>query len=489
MADTKTDSITAPDAVTTKLPQTVEIKDAGPCKKHVKVTIAEEAIRARFDEKFTDLVRNATGFVNGFRPGKAPRKMIERRYRPEVSAEIKSEVLMASLEQLAEEQQISPLAPPELDPATIVVPEAGPFVYEFSIEVRPEFDLPSYKGLKLRRPTHTFTDSDVEKTAKRLLEPYGKVVPKPGKTPAVASDDVIVADVTIVRDGKDLNTIPDVTVKVENRLALADGVAEEFGKQITGAKPGDSRTVDITLSQEIANEALRGQKVQAAFKVKEVKVIEQPELSPEILAAFGVRSADQFQELVRSRLDRQLEYVQRQSARAEVLKTLAANANWDLPQDLLRRQARRTLARRVMEMKQSGMTEEQIAGRQRVLQNDAIRTTAAALKEHFVLQKIAELEKIEIQDADIENEIEAIAERAGESYRKVKARLEKDDLIEALATELLERKALDLVLNESTYEDFEANPTEDKEGEVATLEGQAVPDAEAAAPAPAPAAG
>jgi trigger factor len=110
-----------------------------------------------------------------------------------------------------------------------------------------------------------------------------------------------------------------------------------------------------------------------------------------------------------------------------------------------------------------------------------IRTTASALKEHFVLQKIAELEKIEIEDIDIETEIEAIADRSGESYRKVKARLEKDDLIEALATELLERKALDLVLNEATYDDFEMNPTEDKEGEVATMEGQAVRDEDAAA--------
>jgi trigger factor len=487
--DTKTDSITAPDAVATKLPQTVEIKDAGPCKKHVKVTIDEAAVRARFDEKFTDLVRNATGFVNGFRPGKAPRKMIERRYRPEVSAEVKTEILMASLEQLADEQQISPLAPPELDPHTIVVPESGPFIYEFNIEVRPEFDLPPYKGLKIRRPTHTFTDADVAKTAKRLLEPYGKVVAKSGTNAAAALYDVVQADVTIVRDGKDLNTIENVTVKVENRLALADGVAEDFGKQMVGAKAGDVRNVDITLSSEIANESFRGQKVQAAFKVKEVRVIEQPELTPDILAAFGVRSEEQFQELVRSRLDRQLEYMQRQTARSEVLKTLAANANWELPQDLLKKQARRTLARRVMEMRQSGMTDEQINGRSRVLQNDAVRTTAAALKEHFVLQKIAELEKIEIQDADIENEIDAVAARSGESYRKVKARLEKEDLIEALATELLERKALDLVLNEATYDDFETNPTEDKEGEVATMDGSAITDEDAAAPAePAPAA-
>ena len=115
------------------------------------------------------------------------------------------------------------------------------------------------------------------------------------------------------------------------------------------------------------------------------------------------------------------------------------------------------------------------------LENDALKSTAAALKEHFVLQKIAEVEKIEIEDADIEAEIGVIAERTGESYRKVRARLEKDDLIEALATELLERKALDMVLDNATYEDYEFNPIEDREGEVSTAEASAAP-AELAVP-------
>ena len=128
------------------------------------------------------------------------------------------------------------------------------------------------------------------------------------------------------------------------------------------------------------------------------------------------------------------------------------------------------------------MTDAQIRGRSRVLENDALKSTAAALKEHFVLQKIAEVEKIEIEDADIEAEIDVIAERSGESYRKVRARLEKDDLIEALATELLERKALDMVLDNATYEDYEFNPIEDREGEVSTAEASAAP-AELAVPA------
>jgi trigger factor len=389
---------------------------------------------------------------------------------------VKNEVLMASLEQLAEEQALSPLSPPELDPGAVVIPEEGPLVYEFDIEVRPEFDLPDYKSLKLRRPTHAFTDVEVAKESRRLLEPYGQIVPKEGNPPTVAQDDLVTADVSIKGpDGNEVNKLSEVRFKVEERLALSDGVAENFAKQMSGAKPGDTRTVDITLSQDLPNEALRGTNVKADFTVKDIKTVKLPELTPELLANFGVRTPEQFNELVRTRLDRYLEYMQRQSARAQVLAKLAGDANWELPRDLLTRQARKTMARKVMEMRSAGMTDEQILGRRRVLEQDAVRSTAVALKEHFVLQKIAEQEKLEIEDADIDAEIDRIADQEGESPRKVRARFEKEDLIEALATELLERRALDFVLSTAEYEDYETSQSEAEQGEVSTVDAQAVP--------------
>src|SRR6476646_6997673 len=124
-----------------KLKQTVEIKDVGPCKKHVKVTVEREQIDERFDEKFTEIVQSDQPQVRGFRPGKAPRKLIEKQYKGAVSEEVKTQVLMASLEQLADEQLIAPLSPPDLDPNAIKIPDEGAFVYEFEIEGRPEFDL------------------------------------------------------------------------------------------------------------------------------------------------------------------------------------------------------------------------------------------------------------------------------------------------------------------------------------------------------------
>jgi trigger factor len=471
----ETATATAPEQE--KLKQTVEIKDVGPCKKHVKVTVDREQIDERFDEKYTELVQSDQPQVRGFRPGKAPRKLIEKQYHDSVSEEVKTQVLMASLEQLADEQRISPLSPPDLDPYAIAIPKEGPFVYEFEIEVRPEFDLPDYKGLKLRRPTHTFTDAEVAAEQKRLLEPYGQLVPK--EPPAVALNDYLVADVVISFNGKEINRLQEVRIKVEKQLALSDGVAENFGSKMVGARPGDVREVDITLGQELGAEQLRGRKVQAAFAVKDVKTVRQPELTRELLEdVFGVTTPEALSEFVKTVLERRLEYTQRQAARKQVLEKIAAASSWELPQDMLRRQARKTLQRRVMEMKNAGMSDEQIQGRRRVLEQDVLKNTAAALKEHFVLQKVAEVEKIEIEDEDLDREIERIADQSGESFRKVKARMEKEELMEALATDLLERKALDLILSTATYDDYEWK-AEEQGDTIATVAEGAVPEEQA----------
>ncbi|HEY3789066.1 MAG TPA: trigger factor, partial [Urbifossiella sp.] len=403
-----------------KLQQQVEIRDAGPCKKHIKVTVQREQIDERFDEKFSEITLSTQPQVNGFRPGKVPRRIIEKRYHDAVAEEVKTQVLMASLEQLAEEESISPLSPPDLDPNAIVIPKEGPFIYEFDIEVRPEFDLPEYKGLKLRRPIHQYTEAEVARERKRLLEPYGQLAPKDGNPPVVELDDYITSDIAVKFGDRELNTLTEVRSKVDKQLALSDGVADDFASKVVGAVPGDQRVVNITLSQDVGIEVLRGRTVQGTFTIKDVKTIRLPELTRELLESeFGVSTPEAFDLFVRVLLDRRLEYAQRQEARSQVLELLADSAEWDLPQDLLRRQARTTLARKVMEMRNSGMSDDQIRGRQRLLEQDVVKSTRAALKEHFVLQKVAEVEKIEIEDRDIDDEIDRIADQQNESPRKV----------------------------------------------------------------------
>lgn len=434
------------------LSQDVAISDAGPCKKHVKVTVDREAIDQRINEKFRELVTSTNVPVPGFRPGKAPRKLIEKRYQKEVFAEVKTEVLMASLEKLADDTDLSPLSPPDLDPDAILIPESGPMVYEFEVEVRPEFDLPDYKGLTISRPVHTFTDDEIKTETRLLLSPYGQRVPKDGADAKVEEGDLITADVVVKSDDAVLNELKEIRLVVNQNLVLHDGYIMGFADKLIGTKPGDKVTIDVTLSNNVEKPELQGQTVQAEISVVEIKTSNLEE-NDAVLEMFGVRSVGQLEEMVRFQLERKLEYMQRQSARSQVLQKLAGEQQWDLPEDLLMRQSRQTFIRRMMEMREAGISEEEIASRQRVLSQDIVRQTAAALKEHFVLQKIGELEKIEIDESDIDLEIERIAESSNESPRKVRARMEKEELIETLGTSLLERKALDVVLDAATYED------------------------------------
>jgi trigger factor len=451
-----------------KLVQTVEMVDIGPCKKHIKVTVDRASIDGRLKEKFSELVKDA--LVPGFRKGKAPHRVVEKQFHKEVSNQVRTEVLMASLEQLGEDNDVAPLAPPDLHPEQIEIPKEGPLVYEFDVEVRPEFDLPPYKGLKLKRPVRSFTEADVDGEIKRLLAPYGQRVPKDG--PAELGD-FLTADLTTRFGDRIIGTSKEVIFQIEPQLAFRDGVAERFGEQVAGAQAGDTRQVDITLSDRAAVADLRGQTVQATFEIKDVKQLRLPELTHELLHEFGVHSEEQLREQVMRLLEMRLEYQQRQSAREQVLAQIAAASTWELPQDMLLRQARRAMSRRIMEMREAGLSDDEIRGRQRLLEQDTVRSTSQALKEFFVLQKIAEAEKIDVNEDEIQSAIEALADRADESPRRLRARLEKEDMLEPLAIEIIERKVLDLILSSAEYEDEPLDHP--AAGAVGTVEQQAVP--------------
>ena len=457
-----------------RLNQVVEMKDTGPCRKHIKVSVGREDIDKRLHQKYSELMLESS--VSGFRPGKAPRKLVEKRFQKEVSEQVKNEILFASLEQLAEEQDVAPLTSPNINPYAIELPETGPLTYEFEVEVRPDFDLPNYKGLKLRRPVYSFTQEDIEKEERRLLKNDAQMVPK--EKAIVEEGDVVVAEVTFRHDGKDVGNTKETPFQVETQLAFRDGVAKKFSEQMKGAKPGDKRKVDVEMSEATTLPALRGQTIEATFDVKDVKTLRLPEMTPEYLAEYGVDTREKLHEMIRTILNRRLEYTQRQAAREQIIQEIAASSTWDLPQELLRSQASKALGRRKIEMQSDGLPEEEINRRIRMMQQDVLQSTALSLKEHFVLQKIAEKEKIDINEADVQAEIERLAYQQGISPRRFRAQLEREEMLDSLMAEMYERAALDLILSSAEYEEYSLSESV-KAPDVSAVDTQAVPDQEA----------
>ena len=177
-----------------KLELEVAITDAGPCKKHLKITIPRSEIDLQYEESLESLRKDAA--VPGFRPGRAPRQLIVKRFRKQVSQQVKSNLLMSSLDQIDKEYKLEPIVQPRLDIDAIEIPETGPMSFEMDVEVRPQFDLPHYKGLKVKRPVAELTEKDIDDQLNRFLEGRGTIVPKLEGNAEIG--DYITADLTFI---------------------------------------------------------------------------------------------------------------------------------------------------------------------------------------------------------------------------------------------------------------------------------------------------
>jgi trigger factor len=162
---------------------------------------------------------------------------------------------------------------------------------------------------------------------------------------------------------------------------------------------------------------------------------------------------EELRKAIRENLERRLKYEQQQRARQQVLASLTVAADWELPPSLLKRQAKRELERSILELRRSGFSDDEIRAHINELQQNSAKSTAKALKEHFILERLAEEEKIEDSTEDYETEIELIAAQSGESARRVRAQLEKRELMDTLRNQIIERKAIELILGSAKFKD------------------------------------
>lgn len=425
-----------------KLNLEVKVDKRGACQRHVTVTVAREDIDRYFQQAFDDLAPKAE--VPGFRAGRAPRKLVEARFKERIADQVKGSLLMDSMTQINEEQQFSAISEPDFDFDAITIPDDGPLTFEFDLEVRPEFALPVWKGLSLEKPVREYTDDEITRHLKNVLARFSHL--EPIDEPAEA-DDYVVVDITFRKDGETISTAREQTIRIKPTLSLADANLEGFDKLMIGAKAGDKRTATVKVSEGSDNEALRGQEVEAEFQVHDVKRLQLPELNRGFLERIGgFQDEAELRTFVKGELERQLRYHQQRKVREQITSLLTESATWELPPDLVQRQTRRERDRAVMELRASGFSDEVIRAHENELRQNSRRATERALKEHFILERIAEEEKIDADPQDYDTEIELLAEQSNESPRRVRARLEKRGAMDSLRNQIIERKVIDLII-------------------------------------------
>jgi trigger factor len=277
---------------------------------------------------------------------------------------------------------------------------------------------------------------------------------------AIERDDFVICDLEFVHDGKALKKSKEHAIRVLPTLSFQDGTVENFDKLVVGKKVGDEVETTVTLSDDAANEALRGENVTVKFRIVDGKRLELPELTNEFLETLGEGFEDEaeLRDYVKDSLKRQLDYQHQQRAREQITELLTESADWELPPDMLRRQSQRELERAVMELRRSGFSDSDIRMHENELRQNSGARTSQALKEHFILERIAEEENIEDTAEDYETEIYLIAAQTGESVRRVRAQIDKSGSMDILRNQIIERKVIAQVMEHAKFKDVDYTP-------------------------------
>src|SRR5688500_1663023 len=450
MAENQNESATATADETFEYP--IRVEDAGPATKKVHVDIPKERITAKLEEQFNELRQQAA--IPGFRVGHAPKKLIEKRFSQDIKDQVRRQLISESYEQAVEKNNLQVIGEPVFDnPEAIQLPEGDAGMsYSFEVEVQPEINIPELKGLKVKRPKIEVTDENVQQAMKNLREQQGTLVPVEDR--GVENGDYLIADVHVKLDGNVVGHQHDAQV-VSRPGRIAGIEVEDLDEQLKGLKPGETRAIKTTAPDNHPNEQLRGKDVEIEIALKDIKTLEPVEVNAEFLEGLGFEKESELLDALREQMVERIDYDVQQAMREQVNKHLLEHVQIELPTKLSEKQEQRIVQRRAMDLMMRGVPREQIGANIERLQTGAKDEAVRELKLFFILQKIANEQDVDVQEAELNGRIAMLAAQRGVRPEKLKQEMAKDGTLANLYVQLREQKAIDKILETAEIEDVD----------------------------------
>ncbi len=430
----------------------VQINAINDTRKSITVTLDQSEVDAEYKKllgEFSLQVR-----LPGFRPGKAPAAMIEKRFAKDLKEEFKGRVVSKAYQEGMKESKLDVLAIVNVEEGEVA--PGAPVTITVTMDVRPEFTLPEYTGISTEiQPTEP-TDAEVDSVIEGLRSERAdfKVA-----TRAAAKGDYVRFGYTGTLDGKPLTDIvgekaiyaaaPQTWEEVEGaNEGLLSGVAQ----QISGLQAGEQKDITVTFPADFGPvPALAGKAVVYAIEVQEVRERALPELDEAFFKANQVDSLDGLKTQVKSSLTMRKEYANRAEQRRQITDSLVAQANFDAPESLVASERDGVLRQFIEENMRRGVPQEEFEKNKQELHDSATKAAVSRVKVQLLLAKIAEKEGLKVEEQDINNWLMREAMRSGTKPEKLVKDLGKDrEQFRALQQQILFDKALDFIVSKAT---------------------------------------
>ena len=410
------------------------------------VEVDGETVEKALNQAFRKVVKRVT--VPGFRKGKVPRAIFERRFGVEVLYEDALDILLPDAYASAvKETGIEPVDRPEIE---IEQMEKGkPLIFKATVTVKPEVKLGEYKGLEVPKKDFEVKPEDVDAELEAMRKRQGQLEAVEDGT--VEKGDRVIIDFEGTIDGKPFEG------------GKADGFSLEVGSgrmipgfedQLIGMKPGEEKTITVTFPEDYHVKELSGKEASFRIKLHEIKRLRLPELDDEF--AQDVSEFDTLEELkkdIENKLKERAKREEEEYRRNQLVEMAAANAEIDLPPVMVEREIDHMLEHFEQHLRFQGMNLEmykQFSGKDdKDLREEFREEAEKKVRANLVLEAIAKEENLEVTDEEIDEELEKLAEQLNQSKDEVRRLLEERDGLEGIKNQLLTRKAVDLLVSNS----------------------------------------
>ncbi len=431
-----------------------ELIDVSPTRKEIKIEIEPAVVRQTYDRVSDRYAKLAN--VPGFRRGHAPRGVVRTRFKSEIRGEVLRELVPEAVNEAIDKHELTTIGEPNVQfDETETFERFGdePISVKVDVEVLPNVELGSYKGIAATRRVRPVTDENVTEMIEGLREASASLQPVEDRD-AQLGDTV---SVDFVGKFLDRPEDEDINVKEVDVVLGGEGVQQEFSDNLLGVKADDERTFTVDYPEGFTSKGLAGKKVEYSAKVNAVRVKELPEVDDEWVKSLGedLDSVETLRTKIREDLEQRAKVEADQLVRRDVIRKLLESHEFEVPETLVQHQTNSRLQEVMRDMIGRG-----IDPRNRELDweraRDELKAQAEAdVRASMLLENIADEEKIDVTDEEIEAEINQIAVASRQPREQVHATLTKEGGKRSIANRLRNRKALDLLIENAQVKEEE----------------------------------
>jgi trigger factor len=414
-----------------------EVKDEKNCRKAINITVEKDDIKKVYDDVFKNIKNNAQ--LDGFRKGKAPDDVIKKRFAATIKEEVQKDIIPKAGTEVLENLKLHLVTYPGVKDVKFESDEK--ITFTLIAEVNAEFELKDYKDIKIaKKELKDVTDADVEREISRIRQSRGTL--KEAGRDIVKEDDYATVGMLGTVEGK-----AEAELTGENEMIRIGSktVPAELENGIKGMKLGQEKEIKVKFPKDYVNKKYATKEAVFKVKVKNIKTLDVPEFNDEFVKSLAgkYKTAAELKEAIKEELKKQAEADVRNQNLDMVFKELLKRNGFEVAEGLIEHEAKAILSRYENQLQSQGLTIEKLGLNREEIKNNYNKAAEESVRLRYILRKVAEAEKIEVKDSDVEEEIKKIAattnedtdamiKRAKSSWDALKAQFLEDKVVERL---------------------------------------------------------